>query len=57
MNKVEDEALKLMDFIHSLADYPFITDCTSNEEAQNYDIKSAVGYLESLADSYMIVDY
>ncbi len=30
MNKVEEEALKLMDFIHAIADYPFITDSNTD---------------------------
>ena len=56
MSKVEEEALKLIDFIHSTADYPFITDMSSDPNF-SFPIKKAISYLENLADSYMLVDY
>lgn len=56
MAKVEDEALKLIDFILSTADYPFITDITIDPNF-TFPIKKAISYLENLADSYMLVDY
>ena len=54
---VEEQALKMIDFVHSIADFPFgIVDDGKHHEFVRYSIKKAVTYLESLAESYIIVD-
>lgn len=47
----------MIDFVHSIADYPFsIVQDGKSHDFVSYTIKKAVGYLESLAESYIIVD-
>lgn len=54
---VEEQALNMIDFVHSIADFPFsIVQDGKSHEFVDYTIKKAVGYLESLAESYIIVD-
>ena len=56
MYKVEQEALKLMNFIHSLADFPFITEYGFNDK-RGYNVPKMIAFLENLVESYMLVDY
>lgn len=54
---MEEQALNMIDFVHSIADYPFsIVQDGKSHDFVSYTIKKAVGYLESLAESYIIVD-
>ena len=54
---VEEQALKMIDFVYSIADFPFIiVDDGKSNEFVNYTIRKAVNYLESLAESYIVVD-
>jgi hypothetical protein len=54
---VEEQALNMVDFVHSIADYPFSVFQDGKEHSfVSYIIKKAVGYLESLAEAYIIVD-
>ena len=47
----------MVDFVHSIADFPFaIVDDGKSDDFVHYMIKKAVSYLESLAESYIIVD-
>ena len=49
---VEEQALKMIDFVYSIADFPFIiVDDGKSNEFVNYTIRKAVNYLESLAES------
>ncbi len=56
MYKVEQEALKLMNFIHSLTDVPFITEYGFNDK-RGYNVMKMISFLENLVESYMLVDY
>lgn len=57
LHSVEEQALKMADFIHSIADFPFsICDDGKSHDFVHYMIKKAVRYLEGLAESYIIVD-
>ena len=56
MYKVEQEALKLMNFIHSLTDFPFITEYGFNDK-RGYNVMKMISFLENLVESYMLVDY
>lgn len=56
MYKVEQEALKLMNFIHSLADFPFITEGIY-QDRRGFNVLKMVNFLENLVESYMQVDF
>eukprot|EP00347_Sterkiella_histriomuscorum_P004436 403360465 len=56
MYKVEQEALKQMNFINSMADFPFITD-GGYMDKRGFNIPKMVDFLENLVESYMLVDY
>ncbi len=54
---MEEQALKLIDFVRDIADYPFtILEDGKNHEYVTYIIGKAVNHLESLAEGYIIVD-
>ena len=54
MARVEEEALKMSDFLMSVADFPFITD---RDEQQGVHLRKAIQDLEILTDSYMVAEY
>ena len=56
MYKVEQEALKQMNFIHSLADFPFITESMFTDK-RGFNAIKMVSFLENLVESFMQVDY
>lgn len=56
MYKVEQEALKQMNFINSLADFPFITD-GGFQDKRGINMPKMIDFLENLVESYMLVDY
>lgn len=56
MYKVEQEALKQMNFINSLTDFPFIVDGGYTDK-RGFNIPKMVDFLENLVESYMLVDY
>jgi hypothetical protein len=45
-----------MNFIHSLADFPFITDGGFTDK-RGYPIMKMISFLENLVESYMLVEY
>jgi len=45
-----------MNFINSLADFPFITDGGFTDK-RGFPVLKMVGFLENLVESYMLVDY
>lgn len=45
-----------MNFIHSLADFPFITD-SGFDDKRGFLITKMINFLENLVESYMLVDY
>ncbi|CDW90006.1 wd-40 repeat-containing protein [Stylonychia lemnae] len=56
MYKVEQEALKQMNFINSMADFPFITD-GGFKDKRGFNMIKMVDFLENLVESYMQVDF
>lgn len=54
---VEEQALKMVDFVLSIADFPFtVVQDGKSHDFVDYTIKKAVSYLETLAESYIILD-
>jgi hypothetical protein len=54
---VEEQALKIVDFVLSIADFPFtVVQDGKSHDFVDYTIKKAVSYLEALAESYIILD-
>jgi len=54
---VEEQALKMVDFVLSIADFPFtVVQDGKSHDFVDYTIKKAVSYLEALAESYIILD-
>lgn len=57
LQSVEEQAMKMIDFVHTLADFPFaLVDDGKSNDFVYYMVKKAVAYLEGLAESYIIVD-
>ena len=54
---VEDWSLKIVDFVQSLADFPFVLiQDDKNIESVPYIIRKAVSYLEQLTECFIIVE-
>ena len=54
---VEDWSLKIVDFVQSLADFPFVLiQDDKNIESVPYIIRKAVSYLEQLSECFIIVE-
>ena len=54
---VEEWALRITDFIHSLTDFPYSLISDSKDIASvRYIIKKATSYLEDLTQSFIIMD-
>lgn len=45
-----------MNFLNSLADFPFITE-GGFQDKRGFNIPKMVDFLENLVESYMLVDY
>jgi hypothetical protein len=57
LNCVEEWALRIVDFIHSLSDFPNALINDAKEIAAiKYIIKKATCYLEDLTQSFIIID-
>ena len=54
---VEEWSLKIVDFVHSLADFPFVLiQDDKSIESVPYIIRKAVSYLEQLTECFIVVE-
>lgn len=56
MHKLEDESMKLLDFIYSFSDFPFIMDAGS-ETSMNKHILPLINYIEQILECLIMYDY
>ena len=54
--RLEDETLKLLDFINSMTNYPFLVDVVQDDEVSMKRIVGVINYLESLLECLIMYD-
>ena len=56
MFKLEDEAVKILDMIYAIADFPYIVEYKKYYEISSSKIGGIIDTLELLVESLMIID-